>query len=120
MGEEDRRKYELAAQAGTSTAAARAGGAAATGRAWRAPHGQHHQQQQQGLVFEVGDGDDTSVDEGGDLMELDGGEQGLAPAPVGGGNRGGGGGGGAGNGRSPLGRGSWTRPETREGGGERE
>lgn len=117
MGEEDRRKYELAARASSGGSG---GGSAGAGRVWRAPLGQYHQQQQQqqqGLVFEVGDGDDTSVDEGGGLMELDGEQQGLAPAPVGGGNRAGAGGG---NGRSPLGRGSWTRPATGERGGERE
>ena len=114
MGEEDRRKYELAARAGGGTG----GGSAGAGRVWRAPNQQ--QQHQQGLVVEVGDGDETSVDEGGDLMELDGGGEGLAPAPAlgGGGNGGNRGGAGGGNGRSPLGRGSWTRAGAGEGGRE--
>ncbi|KAK3905455.1 transferase-like protein [Staphylotrichum tortipilum] len=92
MGEEDRRKYELAAQV---SAASRS--AAGQERVWRGPAGPPP-----GLVYEVGDDSSVML---GDGEGMEGGE--LVPPPMVGGR----------GGRSPLGRESWTRPVSREGEG---
>jgi chitin synthase len=135
MGEEDRRKYELAAQASSQVAANQS---SSSSRIWGPAS---LRRQTTGMVFEVGDGDDTSAAGGsgpasgagsraGSVHELQqqqqqqqqhqgvgsvdllggssaGGRQSLIPppAPQAVGGR---------SGRSPLGRASWTWPVTRD------
>lgn len=131
MGDEDRRKYELAAQAGHHSQAAavahdgqRIWGADGAAARRMMAQGPPRREPTPGLVFEVGD--DSSVDEQqqgqqqqqqqqqADLIEMGGGELSPPPPPpppqAGNGvNRAA-----AGAGRSPLGRASWTRPVGRD------